>query len=291
MAGKQRIFMTGASGYVGSVITEFAIADGYEVYGLARSEASAEKLRKLGAVPPFTLDLSKGYEPVIKAQADIADAFADALQGTNKVLVTTGGALMGRSDPNGGETDETAPPPENEFIPRTRIEKHDLSLAEKGITVSAIRLAPFVYGRGGSGISLFTKNGAILCVDEGAAQTRTVHVDDAARLYLLAAKKAKAGEKFIATAPEAVTHRQLVDAIAAVMDVPVKSLTLDEAKATVGSFFGSFLAADCRASGAKAREQLGWEIRETGAIEDIKTGSYAKLAEGIKNGTVDLGSR
>lgn len=124
---KQRIFMTGASGYVGSVITEFAIADGYEVHGLSRSEANDEKLRKLGAVPvrgdlssldvlrreaaaadvvihladPFNFDLSNGYDPVLKAQAAVADAFADSLQGSGKVLLTTGGALMAASDPNG----------------------------------------------------------------------------------------------------------------------------------------------------------------------------------------------
>ncbi|KAI1771511.1 putative NAD dependent epimerase/dehydratase [Hypoxylon cercidicola] len=315
---KQRIFMTGASGYVGSVITEFAVAEGYEVYGLSRSETSDEKLRKLGAVPvrgdlssldvlrreaaaadvvihladPFTYDLSKGYDPVIKAQAAVADAFADSLKGTDKVLLTTGGALMAASDPNGGETDETTPAPEEEIIPRGQVEKYDLSLAERGVRVATIRLAPFVYGRGGSAIRMLMKlgaqNGYVLCVDEGKAHTMTVHVDDAARLYLLAAKKARAGEKYIATAPGGVTQRQIADAIAAAVDVPVKSITPEEAIAKLGPFFGRFLAADNRSTSAKARREFGWEIRETtGILEDIRSGSYRAVAQAIKSGTGD----
>lgn len=181
-AKKQRIFMTGASGYVGSRITEFAIAQGYEVYGLTRSDASAEKLKKLGGVPvpgdlsslgvlrresaaadivihladPFTFrDLSNGYDHVIKAQAAIADAFADSLKGTNKPLITTSGTLMAQPNPNGGETDETAPYHEHSLVPRHVVETYDQSLAKKGIKVSTIRLAQWVYGRGGSGVRIF----------------------------------------------------------------------------------------------------------------------------------------
>ncbi|XXH01266.1 hypothetical protein Hte_007620 [Hypoxylon texense] len=350
---KQRIFMTGASGYVGSVITEFAVADGWEVHGLSRSEANDEKLRKLGAVPvrgdvtsldvlrreaaeadvvihlvhPFDPSL-RDYSVTVKAQAAAADAFADSLQGTGKVLLTTGGALMAASDPNGGETDETAPAPDNEIIPRTKVENYDLSLAEKGIRVASIRLAPFVYGRGGSGVRLFStyqklpsrlfpsqvptfirvsaqdefanspslspvqmgaKNGHVLTVDEGKAHTTTVHVDDAARLYLLAAKKAPVGGTiYNATAPGTVSHRQIADAIAEAIGVPVKSLTPEEATAKLGAFFGRFLGADNRSSSAKARRELGWEIKETaGIIEDIKSGSYQAVAQAIKSGAAD----
>lgn len=210
----------------------------------------------------------------------------------------------------GGETDETTPAPNEEIIPRTRVEKYDLSLAEKGIRVAAIRLAPFVYGRGGSGIRLFSayqsfciyanmqllihpfsvqmaaKNGHVLTVDEGKAHTTAVHVDDAARLYLLAAKKAPVGgTRYNATEPGGVTHRQLAEAIAEVVGVPVKSLTLDEATAQLGLFFARFLSADNRSSSAKARNELGWEIKETaGILEDIKAGSYPAVAQAIKSG-------
>lgn len=180
---KERIFMTGASGYIGSVITEFAIADGYEVYGLSRSEKNDEKLKNLGAVPvrgdltsvdvlrreaaaadivihladPFNFDPAANYDDVIKIQAAVADAFADSMQGTGKALVMTSGTLMAAPSPNGAETDETAPVYENTIVPRYRVEQYDLTLAKKGIKVSTIRLPPYVYGRGGSGIRLFSK--------------------------------------------------------------------------------------------------------------------------------------
>lgn len=181
---KERIFITGGSGYVGSVITEFAIADGYEVYGLSRSESGDEKLKKLGAVPvrgdltsvdvlrresaaadvvihladPFSLSPQGGsYDEVIKIQKGVADAFADGMQGTNKPLVTTTGVLMVAADPNRNETDENAPFPEDPFVPRHHVEAYDQSLAKKGIRVSTIRLAMYVYGRGGSGIKMLSK--------------------------------------------------------------------------------------------------------------------------------------
>ncbi|KAI0836868.1 putative NAD dependent epimerase/dehydratase [Hypoxylon sp. FL0890] len=309
---KQRIFMTGASGYVGSVITEFAIAQGYEVYGLARSDASAEKIKKLGGVPvrgdltsldvlrresaaadivmhladPFTLDLSQGYDHVIKAQAAIADAFADSMQGTNKPLVTTSGTLMVEPDPNGGVIDETAPYAKKSLLPRHVVEQYDQSLAKKGIRVSTIRLAQWVYGRGGSGVKLFmglsAQKGEVICVNEGKNYVSTVHVDDAARLYLLAAQKAPAGSVYIATDSTDVTMRHIDDAMAELLHLPVKSLTLDEAVAQLGQFFGHFLAANLRASSAKAKKELGWEIREKqGIVEEIRSGSYVAVAKEI----------
>ncbi|KAI1136398.1 putative NAD dependent epimerase/dehydratase [Hypoxylon sp. FL0543] len=309
---KQRIFMTGASGYVGSVITEFAVAQGYEVYGLARSDASADKIKKLGGVPvrgdltsldvlrresaaadivmhladPFNFDLSQGYDHVIEAQKAIADAFADSLQGTNKPLVTTSGTLMAEADPNGGEVDETAPYAKQSLVPRHVVEQYDLSLAKKGIKVSSIRLAPWVYGRGGSGIKLFmglsAQRGEVLCVDEGKNRVATVHVDDAARLYLLAAQKAPAGSIYNATDRTDVVFREIADAMAESLHIPVKSLTLDDAIAQLGPFFGRFLAADHRASSAKAKRELGWEIRETrGVVEEIRSGSYVAVAKEI----------
>ncbi|KAI1099443.1 putative NAD dependent epimerase/dehydratase [Jackrogersella minutella] len=308
----QRIFITGASGYVGGRIATFAIAEGYTVHGLSRTESSDAKLKAMGAVPvrgdltsldvlrresaaadvvmhladPFTRDLSHGYEPVIRQQAAVADAFADSMQGTGKALVMTSGTLMAAADPNGGETDETAPRPEKTLVPRHLVEEYDLSLAKKGIRVSSIRLAPYVYGRGGSGVKLFmqmsAKSGGVICVDEGKSHTTTVHVDDAARLYLLAAQKAPAGSIYNATAETNVTARQLAEAISEAVHVPINFLTFAEAEAKLGVFFARFLAADNRASSAKAQKELGWEIREkVGILADIRSGSYQAVAKEI----------
>ncbi|KAI1385376.1 putative NAD dependent epimerase/dehydratase [Hypoxylon trugodes] len=313
---KERIFMTGASGYIGSRITEFAIAQGYEVYGLSRSEASDEILKKLGAVPvrgdlttldvirresaaadivmhladPFRGKQGVDYQEVIDDQKAISDAIADGIQGTNKPLVMTSGTLMAEADPNGGITDETAPYPENPVVRRHIVEQYDLSLAKKGIRVSTIRLSPYVYGRGGSGLFHFlhiaAKNSQVLAVNEGKQHTSAVHVDDAARLYILAAQKAKAGSIFNATESTDLTARQVFDAMAEALQVPVQSFTLEEAKGKVGPFFAAFLAAASRASSEKAHKELGWEIQEkAGIVEDIKTGSYKALADQIRNKT------
>ncbi|KAI2471079.1 putative NAD dependent epimerase/dehydratase [Annulohypoxylon bovei var. microspora] len=308
----QLIFMTGASGYVGSSITRQAIAQGYSVRGLSRTPASDAKILALGAVPvrgdltslavlrdesaaadvvmhladPFTFDLSGGYEPVIKAQAAIADAFAEGMAGSGKPLVMTSGTLMAAPDPNGGETDETAPYPEQSLVPRYVVEQYDLSLAKKGIRVSSIRLAPYVYGRGGSGIRLFMQisasKGEVIVVDEGKAVTSTVHVDDAAALYLLAAQKAPAGSLYNATDATDITSLQIAEAISHVMGVPVKYHTLAEASEKLGGFFAAFLKAETRSSSAKARKELGWEIKEkAGILADIREGSYVAAAKEI----------
>lgn len=133
------------------------------------------------------------------------------------------------------------------------------------------------------------RNGFVLTVNEGAATTTSVHVDDAARLYLLAAKHARAGEVYNATAPGFVTHREIVDAIAGLLDVPVKSLPLAVATEKMGAFLGRFLSADNKSSSAKARKEFGWEIKEgkAGIIEDIKNGSYVPVAQAIKSGAPD----
>ncbi|KAI0880480.1 putative NAD dependent epimerase/dehydratase [Annulohypoxylon maeteangense] len=308
----QRIFMTGAHGYVGSSITRMAIASGHTVRGLSRNPSSDAKLLALGAVPvrgdltslsilrdesaaadivihladPFNYDLSNGYGHVVQAQAAIADAFAEGMAGSGKPLVMTSGTLMAKPDANGAETDETAPYPENAIVPRHLIEQYDLSLAKKGIRVSSIRLAPYVYGRGGSGIRIFMQlaaaKGELIVVDGGKSVTSTVHVDDAARLYLLAAEKAPAGSVYNATNATDVTNFQLAEAISEVMNIPLKHHTLAEASEKLGSFFATFLNAPCRASSAKAKRELGWEIKEkVGVLEEIKQGSYVAAAKEI----------
>ncbi|KAI0377191.1 putative NAD dependent epimerase/dehydratase [Hypomontagnella monticulosa] len=316
---KERIFITGGSGYVGSVIVEFAIADGYEVYGLSRSEAGDEKLKKLGAVPvrgdltsvdvlrresavadivihladPFSLNPSDGYDKVIEIQKGVADAFADSMQGTNKPLVTTTGVLIVGADPNRNETNEESPLPEDPFVPRHHVEAYDQNLAKKGIRVSTIRLAMYVYGRGGSGAKMLmgaaARNGFSICVDEGDNYVTPVHVDDAARLYLLAAKKAKAGSIFNATSTTDLKFREIADAIGEVIHVPVKSLTAEEATQTLGPVFSKFLRSENRSSSVKAKKELGWEIKEkVSIIDEIKSGSYVALAKEILSGAANV---
>ncbi|PQE04301.1 alcohol dehydrogenase protein [Rutstroemia sp. NJR-2017a BBW] len=279
--GKQ-IFLTGASGYVGSVITEIAVANGYVVHGLSRSESADERIRRFGGVPvrgdlnshdvlsqeshkadivihlATSYDLSvPSYDDVFPSDKAALDTIAKPMEGTNKPLVVTSGTLIVAVDPTGD---------------------YALSVKDKGIRITAIRLAPFVYGRGGSGVKLFMnmslQSGGVMCVDNGTNRTTVVHVDDAARLYLLVAENAKAGEIYNASSATDVTAREMSEGIAEALGLPIRSLTRAEAVARFGETLSRFLTAENRASGAKARNELGWEPKEIGILEEIKKGLY-----------------
>jgi nucleoside-diphosphate-sugar epimerase len=313
MSKSKTIFITGGSGYIGSRIITHAIADGYTVRALSRSEVSDQKLTSIGATP-VRGNLESLDVLTAEAQADIvitlADAIADnyaipmeermrinngavfalakGLEGTNKPLVFTSGSLYVGADPEGKEMDEASPPWETSpFHTPGGVEEHLLSLKEKGIRVCCVRLAPWVYGRGGSGVALFMNifgaKGEMVYVGDGTSCTTTVDVDDAARLYLLVAEKGRSGEAYNATWETNVTFRALSEAMAKTLGVPVRSLSLDDAKASLGDFLGYFLSMSNRASNTKAKQELGWEIKaEKGILEEITTGSYVELAKQLQ---------
>jgi nucleoside-diphosphate-sugar epimerase len=162
-----------------------------------------------------------------------------------------------------------------------------MALANDGVRVCCIRLAPYVYGRGGSGIKLFmnmwAQGDAGIYVDEGKARTTSVHVEDAARLYLLLAKKGRAGEEYNASYETHVTQGELAQAICKSIGVPCNSIPYKAAVSAMGEFFATFLALENRASNKKAKEEFGWEIMaDKGVLEEIECGSYVKVAEEIK---------
>lgn len=311
---RQRIFMTGASGYIGSRITSFAITEGYDVYGLARSEESEEKLKSLGAVPvrgslatldvlrseaaaadivihlasPQSDSLGMSWEDILRIDNPAVSALADGLQGTHKPLIISSGSLVAAADTSGAETtEESLPWPDNE-APHQRIkaEQHALELIEKGVKVIVIRLAACVHGYGGSGPRAFLRlaaaRGEVAYVDQGSPRTTFVHVDDAARLYLLAAKKAKAGDIFNCTAQSDVTKRALCEAVGEALELPTRSLSYEDHLKALGAFFTTFQVMENRASSAKAKTELGWQPVELGILEDIRSGSYQAVAKEIR---------
>lgn len=313
---QKRMFITGATGYLGQVLTEFAIAQGYTVRGLSRAEANDTKLTKLGAVPARgdleALDVLKSES----AQADIVVHLADALLGLGfdtpydkvlaidaaavdamvagmassgpaaqtKTLITTSGTLMARPDPHGGETDEDAPNLLGSPITRYKAWDHARgAAAAAGVRAMCVRLAPFVYGRGGSGVRMFMRgaadSGAAVHVDGGATRTTTVHVDDAARLYLLVAEKGRGGEAYNASGETSVTMRELQGAIGEAVGVPVVDLSKEDALAKMPPFLVNFLISENRGSNKKAVSELGWQPKEPGILDDIRKGSYVDVAK------------
>ncbi|KAF7367317.1 NAD-dependent epimerase/dehydratase [Mycena sanguinolenta] len=229
MASKssRRIFVTGGSGNVGSAVVTAAVSQGHTVHALSRSTVSDTALRSLGAVPVrgdlAALDILAAEAAAADAAAAV-DAMARALEATTKPLVVTSGTLVARADPNGGVTDETAPV--NKEIPgyrRWEAEAHALAWAARGVRVVALRMPMCVYGHGKSGPAIFlgvmAKLGVALYVGDGATHVSAVHLDDAARLYLLAAERGKAGDIFNCVSAT-VAIREVVEAVGAALQLP-----------------------------------------------------------------------
>jgi nucleoside-diphosphate-sugar epimerase len=312
----QTIFITGASGYIGTQLTQHAIRSGYTVRALSRTSVSDTHLTSLGAIPVRGDFSSHSLLTTEAAEADMVISLADSLCGnfgkmtmderfainnaaltalakglehSDKPLVITSGSLYAAADPDGKETDEMSPGwPDRDF--GVGSEEVALGFKNKGIRVCVVRLAPWVYGRGGSGVKLFmaraVQAGESVYVGDGRKCTTTVHVDDAARLFLLVAQKGGKGEIYNATAETDVTFKQLAEAIGEAVGVPVKSQRYEDLEKENGVFFAKFLSLENRAGNGKAKE-LGWKVEaEKGILEDITSESYVQLAEEIKKSKV-----
>lgn len=230
------------------------------------------------------------YEEVLRIDAAAVVALGESLRGTGKALAITSGTAVVAPDPAGGETTEDSPLSQT-FVLKDRIrsERYALRLSEDGIRVSAIRLPPYVYGRGGSTfvpllMQMAAKVGESVYVDDGQLRTSDVHVDDAATLFLLAVSKAKAGEVFNGTGSTTVTLRELAEAIGAALNIPVRSVSREEAEARWGQFLTAFVQYENRSSNHKAVQQLGWQPKGIDLLTDIRWGAYRELAEKLRQG-------
>jgi nucleoside-diphosphate-sugar epimerase len=235
-------------------------------------------------------DFARDYEEILSIDAAAVDALAEPLRGTGKAFVITSGTAVVEPDAQGGETTEDSPLSET-FILRHRIrsERHALRLSEEGVRVSAIRLPPYVFGRGGSYfmpmlIQMAAKFGESLYVDDGHLRISDVHVDDAAELYLLAADQAKAGDIFNGTGSTTITLRQLAETIGEALHLSVRSVSRDEAEAKWGPFLTAFVQFENRASNRKAVQQLAWQPNGIDMLTDIRSGSYQEMVEKLRRG-------
>lgn len=328
----QRIFITGAAGYIGSRVTQFALRSGYTVHGLTRTPAKAAQLSALGATPivgdmsqldllrseaaqadivihladAWIDDFSQPYDNVVRIDGAAVDAMAEGLaqsKSERKLFVGTSGVGVVQPREDGGETDEDAPEDANPINGRIRCEKHILSKAGVGngegsgngvgIKVCIMRLPPFVYGRGDSGVKLFmgifAKVGAVVRIGDGEVKTSVVHVDDAARAYVCALEKAclRPGEIkkiYNATATSDVSFRDFTDAMADGLGLPVRAMDVAEAIQFAGPLAGGFFSQRIRGKGERARDELGWRPTEVGITEDIRNGSYVEVAKEIAAG-------
>jgi nucleoside-diphosphate-sugar epimerase len=308
-----RVFVTGASGWVGRGLVPDLIAAGHTVTGLARSDAAAVALRAAGAeVRRGSLDdlgilrdtaaasdgvVHLAFKHDIAFAGDFAGAtgadraaietLGDALAGTGKPFVIASGILGVLGLPPGvvaTERDGLAAPARDSDGPISgangRIDNANftLALAARGVRSSVVRLPPATHGQGDNGfiptvIGLARAKGAAAYVGAGGNRWPSVHRDDAARLFRLALESAPPGSVLHAVGDEGVPIREIAENIAASLDVPTVSVTSEQIGEYVG-FLGGFWGFDGPASAQITRDLLGWEPARPGLIADLKRGHY-----------------
>jgi nucleoside-diphosphate-sugar epimerase len=291
-----RVFVTGATGFIGSAIVQDLLAAGHQVLGLARSDEAAGALARLGVEAhrgdlsdldslaagararegvvhtAFIHDFSQ-FAANVETDRRAVEALAGALAGSGKPLVIASGTMMvSHARP---ATEHDAPPSLD--APRAASEAIVLA-ADRGVRGSVVRLPPTVHGAGDHGfvprlIAAARENGVSPFVGDGANRWPAVHRLDAARVFRLALEGAEPGSRLHAVAEEGVPMRAIAEAIGAALGVPVRSLTLDEAAAHFG-FLGRFVATDNPTSSALTRQALGWAPQEVGLLTDMRENGY-----------------
>lgn len=292
-----RVFVTGASGFIGSAVVPELLAAGHQVVGLARSEASAAKLAAAGAeVQRGALEdldsLRRGAQEAdgvihlayihdfsqmaAAAQADLRaiQTFGAELEGSNRPLVVASGVLGLAQGRVGTETDMAA----GSAHPRSANAQATLALADHGVRSSVVRLAPTVHGESDHGfiaalISIARAKGVSGYIGDGSNRWTAVHRLDAARLFRLAVEKAPAGSVLHGVADEGVPVRNIAAVIGRHLELLLVSVPQAQAAEHFG-WLGMFLAADVPASSALTRELLGWQPTYPGLIDDLEQGHY-----------------
>jgi len=293
-----RIFLTGATGFIGSAIVPELINAGHQVLGLSRSDAGVRSLIAAGAEvhrgnledpeslrsgaaisdgvihcafdhSAFGNDFSKFLEVCEKDRRAI-EALGDALRGSDRPLVITSGTGMGNAAPGQPATEDHFD--RNHPSPRNASELAGASLAERGVNVSVVRL-PQVHDTVKQGLITYAvqvarEKGSSAYIGEGLNRWPAAHVRDVAHLYRLALEKHEAGSRYNAVAEEGVSMREIAEVIGRGLKVPVVSLSQDEAPAHFG-WLAMFAGFDMPASSAQTRQRLGWQPTGPGLIADL----------------------
>ncbi|WP_454812226.1 SDR family oxidoreductase [Labrys neptuniae] len=295
-----RVFVTGATGFVGSAVVKELIGAGHQVLGLARSEDKAAGLAGVGAEVhrgsledfdslrvgannsdgvihlAFNHDFST-FAANCEDDRRVIAALGSALAGSDRPLIVTSGTAMASTVP-GELAREDGAVVSSKVIPRAASEEAAAAVAEEGGNVSVVRL-PQVHDTVRQGlvtyaIAVAREKGVSAYIGEGRNRWSAAHILDVARLYRLVLEKAEPGAKYHAVAEEGVTQREIAEVIGGGLKVPARSIPLSEAGAHFG-WLGLFAGHDMPASSEQTRRTLGWQPAGPGLIADLETMDYA----------------
>ncbi len=295
-----KIFVTGATGFIGSAIVQDLIRAGHQLLGLARSDAGAKSLVAAGAAvyrgsledleslrtgaaasdgvihTAFIHDFAN-YAPAAEKDRRAIETLGAALAGSGRPFVVTSGTLLlQRQGPLATEEDAA-----DANFPR-KSEQAVLSVASQRVRVSSLRLPLSVHGRGDHGfvpalINLAREKGISAYVGDGLNRWPAVHRLDAAPLYRLALEKGSAGASYHGVADEGVPFQEIAEVIGRRLNVPVVSKSPEEAANHFG-WLAHFVGIDCPASSAQTQQQLGWAPKQPGLIADLDQTHYFETA-------------
>ncbi|MEH3157027.1 MAG: NAD-dependent epimerase/dehydratase family protein [Gordonia paraffinivorans] len=297
-----KVFVTGASGWIGTAVTRELVAAGHEVTGLARSDLSVQAVGDLGGTPlrgdlddlaslrsgaesadaVVHLGMKHDWAHVERAFATeraAVECFGEVLAGSGRRLIIAGGlAALAEGRP---ATEDDRSPFHGPASPRGGAENHVLDLVDRDVTPIVVRFAPTVHGVGDHGfIATVTaaarRHGVSGYAGDGGNRWAAVHREDAARLVALAVAHGGPGAILHAVAEEGIATRDIAEAIAAAEGVPAQSFGAETLADQIGPFVGAFFAhGDMAASSDVTRAALGWEPRGRGLLADIAAGAYA----------------
>ena len=293
-----RVFITGATGFIGSAIVQELLAAGHRVVGLARSDAAARALAAAGAEVHrgdiedldglrraaaasdgvihngFIHDFTR-YKEACEIDRRAIEALGAELVGSDRPLVVTSGTAL--VAPGRLATEDDAPGVDSSVMPRVATEEAAAALVARGVRVSLVRL-PVVHGKGDHGfvpmlIALAREKGVSAYVGDGRNRWNAAHRLDAARLFKLALEKAPAGARLHAVAEEAIAFREIAEVIGRRLNLPVVARSAEDAASHFG-WFVNFARLDFPASSKLTQERFGWRPVQPSLIADLESESY-----------------
>ncbi|MCC8423504.1 SDR family oxidoreductase [Mucilaginibacter sp. UR6-11] len=295
-----KVFVTGATGFIGTAIVQELINAGHQVTGLARSDASAGKLVAAGAEvyrgdlenlhslrsaaaaadgvihAGFIHDFTR-FPEVCEIDKRAIETIGEVLAGSDRPLIVTSGTAL--VSPGRLATEDIVPP-FNPAWPRASEQAAD-AVAALGVRAAAIRLSPSVHGDGDKHgfipilVNIAKEKAVSAYIGDGQNRWNAVHRQDAAKLYRLALENATPGARFHGSAEEAITVKTIAEAIGKQLNIPVVSIA-PEAAAEHFGWFAHMAAIDCPASSRWTQEHLDWHPTHSTLLADIENGIYTQ---------------